>query len=189
MATWNNWLPPADIPDPAEIVAKLDHLPRRTLSQLRDLVLLSVLLDSGGRVSEVLTTHWRDWVDVDVLILSTLKRRTKGKAPRRETFLSGRTQSLLRAYKTRLNPTSDKSYIFPSARNGGHLTRRAVFNTVKRLLGIHPHMLRHIRINALAHKDLAAAQRIAGHAGLSSTGVYLHPSLKQMRKVFRESNE
>ena len=188
MTSLTNWLPPADIPDPSTIHGKLDGLPRRTMSQLRDVVLLSVMLDSGGRVSEILNARWEDWVDKDVLVLTTLKRRGLGKTPRRETFLTPATQALLAAYRRRYKPNNERSYIFPSSRNSGHLSRRAVVNTVHRLLKFHPHMLRHIRINALAHTDLASAQRIAGHASLGSTGVYLHPSLNEMRQVFKQSN-
>jgi integrase/recombinase XerD len=56
---------------------------------------------------------------------------------------------------------------------------------------VSPHWLRHSRLTLIARygKDLQVAQRVAGHASLSTTSRYLHVTDSQLRTIYDQADE
>ena len=189
--TVGDWSPPVDLPELADVTRRIYDMPTGSLSEARNRAMLAVMLDSGGRVSEVLQTKWNDWEPGRGLVLVTMKRR-KSK-PRRLTLLSAETDNMLTGYQQRLwSRYGEVEYIFPAIKSPADspMSRQMAHKVVKKALGFHPHLLRHVRATALVRAGrIDVAQKILGHASLSSTGAYLHPDLNEMRDVFNRSNQ
>jgi site-specific recombinase XerD len=91
---------------------------------------------------------------------------------------------VLRDYWREYRPDSPDGYLFPGARNIGHLSNRgiqyifalALRNTNINKKNISPHTLRHCFATFLLEDGLGLLQikELLGHASLSSSTVYIH---------------
>jgi len=73
-----------------------------------------------------------------------------------------------------------ESYLFPSGRTGGHLTRQAIADRMHRwgkLAGVHlhPHKLRHSHATQAIRRgtDVFVLQATLGHSSSATTGAYV----------------
>jgi site-specific recombinase XerD len=153
----------------------------------RDRTLLSVALQTGLRVSELIGLRWQD-----VALDTGAHVRCQGKGRKeRCTPLRKEAVTALRAWQ-REQAQGSSTIVFPSTR-GGALSRDAVADLLKKHLAqarqkcpslqekdITPHGLRHSAAMALLHSgvDCAVIAMWLGHESIDTTQIYLHASLE-----------
>jgi len=113
--------------------------------------------------------------------------RVVGKGDRERLVpLSARAWHVLETYLKHTRP-KDSKWMFPSVRGGGHVSPNGVRDQLRQVRdempgearSVTPHVLRHTAATRLlaAGVDLPSVQAILGHASMSTTGRYLHPSV------------
>ncbi len=135
--------------------------------------ILELLLLTGMRVSELLSSRWQDFdVERRTLFVPTSK---SGRA--RHVPLSRAALDVIGA----LSRPEGTPFLFPNPRNSSrHLTTiKHAFQSARKAAGlekIHLHDLRHSAASAMvgAGIDLYAVGKVLGHANVSSTARYSH---------------
>lgn len=158
---------------------------RGDLSSLRLHVILELLYGSGLRVSELASLS-RNAIrpGQPYLIL-----RGKGDSERLVP-LSESAMTVIARYVQLLPPGP---HLFPSPRNGRHLTRMRIFQLIKGLglsagldpSTLSPHVLRHAFATHLLDggADLRAVQQMLGHADISTTQIYTHVDQRRLQEL------
>jgi integrase len=147
----------------------------KTENAVRDRTLILLMLRHALRLGEALDLRWE--VDVDLgantLFVRRLKSGTSGLHPLRDDELQAlgelRTQS------------PESTFVFPSGRTGGRLSKSTINRLFERLgrelnlpVPLCPHMLRHTACTQLVRTNsLVTVQRFAGHASIYSTVRYV----------------
>lgn len=150
-------------------------------NEVRDYCILTLLLNCGLRVSEVVGLNLRDIRDDTVRILG------KGNKER-QLYLNQACLDALQAYLVqRPDPKDDprhKDALFVS-RNKTRLTTRAVENIVRKTVlkagldpSYSPHKLRHTAATLMLDHgvDIRTLQDVLGHENLGTTQIYTHVS-------------
>lgn len=167
---------------------------KRSNRRIRNRLMILLMLDAGLRVGEVVNLIWGDLV-VNMLPVHTLKIRaeTTKTGFSREVPLSHRLQE---AIKTWLLTTTSLDFIvaarpvFTHIRSRDHLTTRQVQRIISGLgqaairKQIWPHVLRHtFATNLMRVADIRTVQTLLGHASLTSTQVYTHPTSSDQQRA------
>jgi len=168
--------------DAARPQMRFVRLQERRFYRARDRAILTGLMDTAARVSELLELRVED-VNVDKAQLTF--RDTKNGSDR-VVPVSAVWIEQYRAWM-RLRPKSENERVFISAYgdsiDAGHAGR--MFRVYRGLAGLpddlHLHSLRHYALTALATQDVLAAQRIAGHKDISTTMIYTHTNDEHSR--------
>ena len=184
------------VPGREGLAAILAHPDGSTRRGRRDMVLLTLLYDSGARVSELCGLRLRD-VRLDDPATVTLygKGRKSRVVPlmRATTSLVGRY--IEEAYPDAA-PAERDSPLFPNPR-GGHLTRAGVADIVSRHVkgargagapipeGVSPHSFRHQKAIDLLESgvNLVYIRDLLGHRSVTTTEIYATVSLKRKREL------
>jgi len=176
-----------DVPESREPVRRDHQL------QVRDEVLLRILLEVGPRASELCAL---DRADVDVRDGVTWLRIRKGKGGKpRDVPLSPSTTELLGEYQARHRPPpwskdeprrqEDSERALLLTFRGRRVTPRDIQNIVKGSCALlppdvrrraTPHALRHTMATLALSSgaaDVAVVQKLLGHNSLATTGIYL----------------
>lgn len=161
---------------------------------IRDRAMLETLYATGLRVSELIGLHLEDLDLTDMVV------RCFGKGARERIVPIGETcAKYLGLYLDRARPALNRRpgrFLFLN-RRGGALTRQTVHKIIRRyarLAGIDkpvgPHTLRHSFATHLLGNgaDLRAVQEMLGHADISTTQIYTHLTLRQIRDVYRQAH-
>ena len=107
------------------------------------------------------------------------------------------TEAYLRAVRPRLARNDEEKTQFVSVRRGGRLAVRTVGQIVGRASKksgvaktITPHTSRHSMATQMLrnHADLRNIQAILGHARITSTELYNHVSLEDLKEVVRRAH-
>lgn len=178
---------------PTAKVSQISH--DRTL---RDRAILEMLYGCGVRVSE-LTGLDMDNIDSREQMIHVYGKRRKERVvpygrkaqvaleqywPVRQRIIE-RTKSITKNNAVFLN------------NGGGRLTKRSVFNIVRKYarlltpnLNLHPHALRHAFATHLLADgaDLRSIQELLGHASLSTTQRYTHATIEQLMNVYDKAH-
>lgn len=169
--------------------ARLITLTRRTALPDRNEAIVSLLLDTGLRVGELVRLKLSD-VDLDRGIV-----RVKGKGGKeREVPLEEASMAALRRYLGK-RPQVETDVLFLT-RHGKPLTGNSVRLLLRRLrdkLGVdrlYPHLLRHTFARLyLEQGDLRSLQAILGHASVSTTAnIYLDPDIDDLKRKHRRAS-
>jgi len=146
----------------------------QSASTLRDKALLTLLIDTGVRATELATLKWADISRYTILV--------EGKTGQRELPVSPETQRLL------LSLPHEGPHVFYGRK--GELTRTGVYRIVRKHMvkaGISgpkqgPHRLRHSfgKSYLVAGGDLRSLQSIMGHANISTTEKYASLNLEDI---------
>lgn len=181
-----------------EIMMLMNSCDKDTPLGLRNYCLLEVLYGSGLRVSELCALQIKD---IDFSDLSILVHG-KGSKDRIALMYEEMANDLRRYISTfRLDllyrsKDEENRTVFLN-KNGTSLTPRGVryiLNELIRSCGeafhISPHMLRHSFATALLNNgaDLRSVQELLGHENLSTTQIYTHVSLEEIRKSYEISH-
>ena len=166
----------------------------------RDKVVIMLLLDTGCRVGEVVTSRVRD-VDWERGYLRLQAKRTKSKRFRTVRM----SEPVLRALKDYVGDRGPDEWLFPGRKE--HLTTRAVqiaLDKVAERAGLQeisprkelnrrritPHILRHTHaVRALEiGVPLNDLQEQLGHADLATTSVYTKVTPVHVKEVYDKVN-
>ncbi|MBN1326353.1 MAG: tyrosine recombinase [Candidatus Cloacimonetes bacterium] len=161
---------------------------------IRNKAILELIYSSGLRISEVSSAKLGQ-LDLQQRIL-----RVIGKGSKERIVPVGKKaiQSLHDYLKIRNTFTSSESedYLFLS-KSGLKLTAdelREILDRYIRLIarkkGYSPHSIRHSFATHLIANgaDLRAVQEMLGHANLSTTQIYTHLSLKDIKKIYQQAH-
>jgi integrase/recombinase XerD len=153
--------------DYEEIFKSLAVIDRSTVAGLRDYALILFLYASGCRISEALSVQKSDingeWLKI---------RFAKGEKERIVPLAHVALEALNEYLKYQ---DVRSSYIWINYK-GEKLSRISAFKTVKKYLGVSPHVLRHSFASALiiGGADLRVVQELLGHSSLITTQIYTH---------------
>jgi len=164
----------------------------RTYTTIRNGLLAALMADAGLRVRETTLLTFDDLLTASgpsgTLVLPASVTKT-GKV--RQIPMTPRLQNLLESfiveyrYKWALD---DKKWAFPGNKNDSHITTRQIHRIIKAasrfclLMAVHPHQLRHtFATRLMKNTSIRVVQQLLGHAHLSSTQIYTHPSTDDCR--------
>ncbi len=172
----------ADLPKPplseAEVAALIDSMPRATIYNLRNVLLLELLYGCGLRISEALHL---DLVDID-LGRRTVAIRESKHGQSRVVPLPNTAKAALQTYlslRRTLLRGPDHGALFLTQYGTRWKYAYGLFNDLNAcgVVGVrlHPHLLRHsIAVHLLRRgADIRYIQAFLGHACLDTTKVYL----------------
>ncbi len=160
----------------------------------RDRALLELLYATGCRVSEIAELR-KSFVDIEN---RTIRVIGKGKRERQIPF-SDRARTWLERYLEEERPAiknaASSPYLFLSQK-GGPLRRESIWRRVKRHARrtsiseetVHPHVLRHSFATHLLEggSNLREVQTLLGHANISTTEIYTHLDISELKRRHRE---
>ncbi len=168
-------------------VARLLSLPWGDFRSARDMLVFSLLYDTGCRIGELRSIKEQD-IETDVLRIRVLGKGKK----MRYVFYTKRTQSLLSSYLSMKHERFDTPYLIVS-NSGKQLpmsTIGSMFATYGRRLGwqknFTPHVLRHTYATHLLDNgaDIRLVQELLGHQSISTTQIYTHVSKERLARVY-----
>jgi integrase/recombinase XerD len=176
-----------------EMQAILDSPDCATWVGQRDRALLTMLYNTGARVSEIISVHIKDVIlDASPSVHITGKGRKQRIVP-----LWRSTAHVMRAWKRCLGDVTDESHFFPS-RTGTAMTRSnvtqrlelAVASAAERLpelqeRSISPHSIRHATAMHLLQSgvDLAVIALWLGHEDPATTHMYVEADLAMKERA------
>ncbi len=176
-------------------IDKMLNMPVESPLDRRDKAILELLYGTGMRVSELCGLNFGD-VDFDGRVVTVLGKRRK----QRIIPVIGRAVEAVRDYLKIRESLSDRApddkALFISS-NGKRIIPASVYKVVaKRISEVSsverkgPHTLRHsFATHLLNHgADLEAVRQLLGHESLSTTQVYTHLSVEQLKKVYKNAH-
>lgn len=171
------------------IVSKTDYQKQHAE---RNLLIISLLLSTGIRISELCHIHLKDIN----LSNKTLHIIGKGKKER-ILFLGDQTTfNLLETYINK-NGKESNDFLFPGKHSPKPLSEQSVRLILKRIVEqnslsktITPHMFRHSFATMLLDNDvdIRYIQQILGHSSISITQIYTHVSHSKQKEILSSFN-
>ena len=171
------------------IVSKTDYQKQHAE---RNLLIISLLLSTGIRISELCHIHLKDIN----LSNKTLHIIGKGKKER-ILFLGDQTTfNLLETYINK-NGKESNDFLFPRKHSPKPLSEQSVRLILKRIVEqnslsktITPHMFRHSFATMLLDSDvdIRYIQQILGHSSISITQIYTHVSHSKQKEILSSFN-
>lgn len=190
-----------------EVMAIIKAVPEISKFPERDQLLISVVWETGGRVSEVLALVPEHVLDKSIVLdnLKQKRKRKDGKPPQKIITVSPFLSSWIRNYCTK-NNIERGQWVFHSEHNTGKRLNRAVahkmitaasekagvfrlgkanMRTGGRYKGISFHVLRHSIATHLLHKGatIKVVQAHLGHSLLASTNMYTNIGIDDVRSA------
>ena len=158
----------------------------------RNLLIISLLLSTGIRISELCHIHLKD------INLSNKTLHIIGKGKKERILFLGdqKTFNLLETY---INKTRNESndFLFPGKHSLKPLSEQSVRLVIKRIVEqnnfsrtITPHMFRHSFATMLLDSDvdIRYIQQILGHSSISITQIYTHVSHSKQKEILSSFN-
>jgi site-specific recombinase XerD len=182
------WLTKSQVDMLIRKAEKFDHSQNQ-----RNVVIIKLLLNTGLRVSELVTLEWDD------IILKRYEGTIKvisGKGGKERFIpLNANIRSTLEKYKLYMDKHyKNESHLFHGKR--GRLKEDAIlriFYSIGKVLDfkITPHVLRHTFCKTLLNKDVKMNEiaDLAGHSSLTTTQKYVTPSLSDLSISVEKLND
>jgi len=161
-----------------------------TLSQKRNQAIIRTFLFTGIRLNELL--HLRtEAVNITDRTITIIQ----GKGQKdRLVPIHPMLLAYLKSYQTEKKKRSDR-YFFSSIRSDSKLTEKnlyAIFKKLQKVCNFHftPHVLRHTfgKLSIEANLNPFKLQAIMGHADISTTQIYVNPSMENIKDSFQKTN-
>lgn len=155
-----------------------------------------LMLDSGLRVGEIVQLAWGNLIVSGqiVKLLDLPAEVTKTKQSRQIPF-TDRLRDAINMYHSLYPldcPPDKSSYVFRGNKDSSHITVREVQHVIKKIglkylkCRVTPHMLRHTFATRMMHQtSMKVVQDLLGHKLLSSTQIYLHPTIGDAIKAIK----
>ena len=177
--------------DQISLLLKLDNT--NNIIELRNNLILELFYSTGVRISELVKIKIDD-IKLDDNSISILGKGGK----RRIVIIGNYAKKKLQDYLN-YDEVNSVGYLFKNVRKSsiGHISERNVFNIVKKYTvkvtkneKISPHALRHTFATHLLNNgaDLMSVKELLGHSDLSSTQIYTHVNIKQLKKSFLKAH-
>jgi integrase/recombinase XerD len=174
-----------------EIIKIIEKPNLKTENGFRDRVILEVLYGSGLRVSELCSLRVIDFRLPEKIV------RVFGKGGKERLVpLTRKSIHLLCEYWHIYRPEIEiQSFAFTNPRLKKSLNRITIWDNVKKYAkqcniekNIYPHSFRHAFASHMLdnNADLRIIQELMGHSDISTTGIYLERSLKQIKNKFHQ---
>ena len=171
------------------IVSKTDYQKQKAE---RNLLIISLLLSTGIRISELCHIHLKD------INLSNKTLHIIGKG-RKERILFLGDQKTFNLLETYINKTKNEpnDFLFPGKHSPKPLSEQSVRLILKRIVEqnslsktITPHMFRHSFATMLLDNDvdIRYIQQILGHSSISVTQIYTHVSHSKQKEILSSFN-
>ena len=162
-----------------EILQGIELIDRSTVTGMRDYALILFLYASGCRISEALSVQRSDILEGWLKI-----RFAKGEKERVVPLAPVATEALDRYLEVQ-NMAS--VYLWLNYK-GDRLSRISAYKTVKKYLGVSPHVLRHSFASSLiiGGADLRVVQELLGHASLETTQIYTHIQKQNLEETMMQ---
>ncbi len=165
------------------------NLEIKTPYDLRDRLILELLYATGVRVSELVEIKEEDIDFNNQSILVFGKGRKE-----RIVYYNDIVRDLLKKYQNVYMELNKKrsSYLFLN-HQGDKLTTAGISYIINQIIKkisfnkhVTPHMLRHSFATHLLNNgcDLLTVQELLGHSSVSTTGIYTHVTLDEVKKVY-----
>lgn len=167
-----------------------DPYHNRPVAYCRARLLLLLMLHAGLRVGETVQLFWSDIIfcgvpAVHVQVRSEISKTKVSRAVPMDEHLQKAVLDYYNHFKTS-NPPHLQFYVFQSRSPDRHLSVRQVQQWLVRMSETYctqrvtPHMLRHtFATRMMSQTSSRTVQILLGHKRLSSTEIYLHPTMKQ----------
>ena len=162
-----------------EILTMIERIDRSSETGLRDYALILFLYATGCRVSEAVGACRSDLEEEWLKI-----RNAKGDKERLVPVAPVALEAL-DAYLHVRTHESDRLWL---NYRGAPLSRISIFKTVKKYLGVSPHVLRHSFATALilGGADLRVVQELLGHESIVTTQIYTHLQKEDLRQSMEQ---
>jgi len=191
---------PARLPavlTPEEAVRVLESVNPQTGLGLRDRAMLEILYSTGMRKGELVNLNVADF-SFEKHEIAIVKSKTKrGRVVPVGEYARHFTEAYLRTVRPWLMRTDDEKALFLSDHRGKRLAAGTVGQIVGRAVRrsglaktVTPHTFRHSMATQMLrnHADLRHIQAILGHATITSTELYTHVSLEDLKEVVRRAH-
>ncbi|MGO9481716.1 MAG: tyrosine recombinase XerC [Candidatus Kryptoniota bacterium] len=161
----------------------------------RDKAMLELLYGTGMRVSELCNLDFMD-IDYDARLVKVLGKRRKQRIIPVVDRAIDAIKNYLNVRGKISDDKSDENALFVST-NGKRIIPASVYRVVAKRVGDvsnverkGPHTLRHsFATHLLNHgADLEAVRQLLGHESLSTTQVYTHLSVEQLKKIYNNAH-
>ncbi len=163
------------------------------LEEARNLLILELFYSTGVRISELVKIKFED-INFEENSINVLGKGNKKRLVIMGNYAKKRLIDFLN-YQNLIN----KGYLFKNLRKSTneYISERTVFNIVKKYVEkvtqnqkISPHSLRHTFATHLLNNgaDLMSLKELLGHSDLSSTQIYTHVNIKQMKEAFKKAH-
>ena len=158
-------------------------------ASLRDRAILEVLYSTGARISELISS---DIEDAD-LIGGIIKVKGKGKKERLLP-LGNPAISALKNYLEKRKGNNPALFV---NQRGGRLSARAVRYIINKYirktalsLKVSPHTFRHSFATHMLNRgaDLRSVQDLLGHANISTTQIYTHLNIDNLKNIYQKAH-
>ena len=158
----------------------------------RNLLIISLLLSTGIRISELCHIHLKD------INLSNKTLHIIGKGKKERILFLGdqKTFNLLETYINK-NGKESNDFLFPGKHSPKPLSEQSVRLILKKIVEqnslsktITPHMFRHSFATMLLDNDvdIRYIQQILGHSSISITQIYTHVSHSKQKEILSSFN-
>jgi site-specific recombinase XerD len=185
---------PVEALEPEEVSRLLGSIDRNSVLGFRDYLLYTLLYRLGLRIGEAVAIDFKD-IDFENEIL---RIHGKGRRDRKLPLLPG-IMELINTwliYRSTLCGAGRLDALFIS-KKGNRLSIRTAQDNFKKLVDksepfsikkVTPHSLRHaFATHAIeGEQDIFVLKSIMGHASYKSTEIYLHPSMRILRKAVND---
>ena len=156
------------------------------LNRLRNVAIVSLLYDSGIRISELCSLNRNSIKDRQFIVIG------KSKNPR-ICFITKKTEQRIKDYLD-LRDDNDMA-LFIANQTGKRITsnnvRKVFQNACNRseFVNIHPHTIRHSFATRMLDKevDIRYIAELMGHESLDTTKMYTHFSNQKLKKIYEEA--
>ena len=160
---------------------------------IKDILILEIFYSTGVRISELVRIKIED-IDLKNNSINILGKGNKKRVVIIGNYAKKKIENYLN-YKHKKN----FGFLFSNLRKSKnkHISERTVFNIVKKYASrvtqnekISPHSLRHTFATHLLNNgaDLMSVKELLGHKDLSSTQIYAHVNIAQMKKAFKKAH-
>ncbi|MBG7607418.1 MAG: tyrosine recombinase [Verrucomicrobia bacterium] len=178
---------------PAVVEGWLESIPTDELLGRRDKAILELFYSSGLRLAELCAARL-EWMDFEEGFLRVTGKGNKTRMVRVGKKALAAITDYLNHERPKLVKRNTSSHIFIGIR-GASLTPERIRQIVKKraaLAGIdttvYPHLLRHSFATHLLEggADLRVIQELLGHADISTTQIYTHVGMKELKNAHRK---